>query len=265
MKSLSFVFRVIRIILHLITALWTCAVIFPLTNAAGRAWRTRHWSVQLLALCRLKLEIERRAAPQDDGHALAVCNHISWLDIFVINSMQPTHFVAKADIRDWPLIGWLCETAGTVFIARGRMRDVRRIFENLVNSLRNGDHVAFFPEGTTASQGTLLPFHANLFEAAIDARVPIQPYALRYLDAQGKYHPSVDFIGDMSFVESMLAILRGEPITAKLMVLPLIESTELHRRELAQACHTAVAAALDISPVSAPAGNQPEPRNGLAN
>ena len=247
MTMAGFVLRVIRVLLHLITALWTCALIFPFIDAAGRAWRVRHWSGQLLAMCRLTVHIERRGDLQPGSPALAVSNHVSWLDIFVINSMQPTHFVAKSDIRDWPLIGWLCATAGTIFIARGRMRDVRRIFENLVASLRAGDHVAFFPEGTTASQGTILPFHANLFEAAIDAGVPIQPYALRYLDTQGRLHPNVEFVGDMSFAESLLAILRGEPIVARLILLPLLDSTGTHRRDLAQAAHDAIGGALGYS------------------
>lgn len=248
MKTLRFVVRVIRVMLHLITALWTCAVIFPFADSAGRAWRIRHWSGQLLAMCRLTVQVDRRAGHDAGQAALAVSNHVSWLDIFVINAMQPTRFVAKSDIRDWPLIGWLCATAGTVFIARGRMRDVRRIFENLVASLRAGDHVAFFPEGTTASQGEILPFHANLFEAAIDAGVPIQPYALRYLDAQGGLHPNVDFVGDMSFAESMLAILRGDEIVAQLIVLPLLDSHGAHRRELAQAAHDAISVALGYAP-----------------
>ena len=251
MTMFSFILRVVRVLLHLITALWTCALIFPFIDAAGRAWRVRHWSGQLLAMCRLTVYIERTVAQQPGVRALAVCNHVSWLDIFVINSMQPTHFVAKSDIRDWPLIGWLCATAGTIFISRGRMRDVRRIFEDLVASLRAGGHVAFFPEGTTASQGTILPFHANLFEAAIDAGVSIQPYALRYLDPQGRLHPSVDFVGDMTFAESLLAILRGEPIVAQLMVLPPLASTGAHRRELAHAAHDAIAAALGYAGQSA--------------
>lgn len=241
--------RLIRVTLHLITALWTTAVVFPLTDAKGRAWRKRHWSGQLLSMCRVNLTVERRGTQGTEVHALSICNHISWLDIFVINSMLATGFVAKSDIRDWPLIGWLCSVTDTIFIARGRMRDVRRIFENLVEALKRGEHIAFFPEGTTASQGTVLPFHANLFEAAIDAGVPVQPYALRYRDAKGDYHPSVDFVGDMSFVESMLMILRGDPIHAELIVLPLIESAGLHRRELAQAAHDAVASALGLSAV----------------
>jgi 1-acyl-sn-glycerol-3-phosphate acyltransferase len=245
------ILRLIRVLLHLITALWTCAVVFPFTDAHGRAWRKRHWSGQLLAICRVKLTVTGRSRTDSDTHALAICNHISWLDIFVINAILPSSFVAKSDIRDWPLIGWLCSVTDTIFIARGRMRDVRRIFENLVEGLKRGEHIAFFPEGTTASQGAILPFHANLFEAAIDAGVPVQPYALRYLDAKGAYHLGVDFVGEMTFAESMLMILRGEPIEAELIVLPLIESAGSHRRELAQAAHDAVAAALGQIPAKA--------------
>jgi 1-acyl-sn-glycerol-3-phosphate acyltransferase len=175
---------------------------------------------------------------------LVVANHVSWLDIFVINSLFPSRFVAKSDIRDWPLIGWLCARAGTVFISRGSLRDVRRIFQDLVSSIHDGDHVAFFPEGTTSTQGALAPFHANLFEAAIDAKAPVQPYALRYLDVQGRFHPTVDFVGDMSFAESLLAILRGDEIVAQLIVLPLIETTGAHRRDLARTAQQAIADAL---------------------
>jgi 1-acyl-sn-glycerol-3-phosphate acyltransferase len=238
------IFRLIRVILHLITALWTCALIFPFVNAAGRTRRIKRWSTQLLSICRLRVVLEHRGMDQAGLHALVVANHVSWLDIFVIDSIFPCRFVAKSDIRDWPLIGWLCATTGTVFIARGRMRDVRRIFQDLVASIQNGEHVAFFPEGTTSSQGALLPFHANLFEAAIDAKVPIQPYALRYVDASGRLHPTVDFVGDMTFAQSMLAILRGSEITAHLIILPLIETTDAHRREIAVAAHDAITTAL---------------------
>jgi 1-acyl-sn-glycerol-3-phosphate acyltransferase len=241
------VFRLVRILLHLITALWTCAAVFPFTDGAGRAWRIRHWSGQLLTICRVQVEIDGAASLQQGLHALLVSNHVSWLDIFVINSIYPCRFVAKSDIRDWPLIGWLCERAGSVFIARGRLRDVRRIFQDLVVSLQRGEHIAFFPEGTTAAQGGLLPFHANLFEAAIDAQVPVLPCALRYVDTQGCLHPTVDFIGDMSFAESMIAILRGGRIIARLAVLPMIASAGAHRRELAEQARTAIGGALGTS------------------
>lgn len=240
------VFQVLRVSAHLFAGIFTCALVFPLTDAQGREWRIKHWSGKLLAICGVQVEIKDAPIGHVAPHAMIVANHVSWLDIFVINSMHPCRFVAKSDIRDWPLIGWLCDKAGTVFIARGNRRDVRRIFENLVASIHAGERVAFFPEGTTAEQGALLPFHANLFEAAIDAAVPIQPYALRYTNASGEHHAAVDFVGDMSFAQSIIAILKSEKITAQLVLLPLIETDGAHRRELAAASRQSVAQALGL-------------------
>jgi 1-acyl-sn-glycerol-3-phosphate acyltransferase len=240
-----FVFRLLRVLLHLCAGLLICALVFPLIDAPRRNAHIKRWSCRLLALCRIEMEIEHAADAAVAARALIVANHVSWLDIFVINSMHPCRFVAKSDIRDWPLIGWLCDKAGTIFISRGKLRDVRRIYQGLVTSLHAGERVAFFPEGTTAPQGTLLPFHANLFEAAIEAQVPVQPYALRYLDQQGRFHRAVDFIGDMSFAQSMLTILNTEGIRARLILLPIIDTESMpHRRELADAAHASIGRAL---------------------
>lgn len=236
--------RLLRVLLHLFAGLSTCAVVFPLTDAAGRAQRIRNWSIKLLAICRVQVTLCNLSGSASPPRALIVANHVSWLDIFVINSIQTCQFVGKSDIRDWPLLGWLCEKGGTIFITRGKQRDVRRIFQGLVNSIQAGERVAFFPEGTTAAQGTVLPFHANLFEAALDAKVPVQPYALRYLDEQGALHPAADFIGDMTFAQSMIAILKALPMKAELIQLAPIDTTGSHRRELAATARTLIAEAL---------------------
>jgi len=238
--------RLIRVLMHLVAGLWTCAVVFPLIDTAGRQLRIRRWSVELLAICRVQVTLRN---PQNNiaaARALIVANHVSWLDIFVINSIQTCQFVGKSDIRDWPLLGWLCEKGGTIFIARGKQRDVRRIFQGLVTSIEAGARVAFFPEGTTAAQGSILPFHANLFEAALDAKVPVQPYALRYLDAHGTLHPAADFIGDMTFAQSMLAILKAPPMRAELVQLAPIDTAGLHRRDLAVIARASIAEALGV-------------------
>ncbi len=239
-------FRLARVCLHLLAGLLTAAFVFPFTSAVVRSRLVKRWSSKLLLICRVQVAFRGDRSSLAQARALIVANHVSWLDIFVINAILPCRFVAKADIRDWPLLGWLCDKAGTIFISRGRIRDVRLIFENLVASLQAGEHVAFFPEGTTAAQGRLLPFHANLFEAAIDAQVPVQAFALRYLDASGGLHPAADFIGEMTFAESMLLILRSDAMHAELVILPQMASDGAHRRELAQAAHAAIAAALDI-------------------
>jgi 1-acyl-sn-glycerol-3-phosphate acyltransferase len=244
--KLSTIFRLVRVMLHVFKGMAICATVFPWIGQEKRNGHIRRWSTRLLAMCNVTVAQAAGSAPALE-HCVVVANHVSWLDIFVVHSLHPSHFVAKAEIRSWPLAGWLAEKAGTVFIARGNRRDLRHIFKGLVHSLERGERVAFFPEGTTAAQGNLLPFHANLFEAAIDAKVPVQPFALTYEDAGGASHPSVDFIGETSFAESIMLILNGPPVKAKLAILPAIDTIGAHRRELAEASHKAVAAALGVT------------------
>ena len=233
--------HLLRVVLHLLQGLATCALVFPLAGPAMRERRVRNWSRKLLAICGVRLVVR---GPISDSPALIVCNHVSWLDIFAINTCRPCRFVAKSDIRDWPLLGWLCDRAGTIFIARGRQRDVRRIFQGLVQSIHAGERVAFFPEGTTSLQGTVLPFHANLFEAAIAVEIAQRIRLHRHLGIDGRPHPAVEYVGDTTFVQSMLTILRHRDITAELLVLPAMPTAGAHRRELAMAARGAIAGAL---------------------
>jgi 1-acyl-sn-glycerol-3-phosphate acyltransferase len=240
--KLRLVYRLLRVIIHMFLGMAICAFLFPWSGMAERDRHTRRWSRQLLAMCGVRVEHagEQPAVP----HAMVVANHVSWLDIFVINALYPCRFVAKAEIRGWPMIGWLAYKAGTVFIARGDRRDLRHIFKNLVDRLHTGERIGFFPEGTTSAQGHVLPFHPNLFEAAIDAQVPVQPFALSYLNRAGEYAEVVDFTGDTSFTSSMVAILSGPALTARVQCLAPIDTAGQHRRELAQAAHVSVATAL---------------------
>ncbi|HVL74762.1 MAG TPA: lysophospholipid acyltransferase family protein [Noviherbaspirillum sp.] len=239
--------RLLWLILHLFRGLATCALIFPFVDVRGREHHIRRWSHALLRICRVELRVIRNDEAEDLPRALIVANHHSWLDIFVINAMHPCRFVAKSEIRKWPLIGWLCEQVGTIFIERGRLRDVRRIYQGLVESLHAGEHVAFFPEGTVSEQGSLHPFHANLFEAAIEAAVPVQPFALRYLDRAGNYAESIRYVVPITFPQSLWMILGGPPIVAELRLLaPIPTPHGAHRRDLANAARAAIAPALGI-------------------
>lgn len=235
-------FRLCRVFFHLLTGLSACAFVFPWASHALRDRIVQGWSRRLVGICGVTV------APSTGvpalAHAMVVANHVSWLDIFVINSLYPCRFVAKSEIREWPVLGWLADKAGTVFLARGNRRDLRQIFKGLVHKLEQGERVAFFPEGTTASQGNLLPFHANLFEAAVDAGVMVQPYAVSYVDASGALHPSIEFIGEMSFAESMVAILSGPAVNARVVCMAPIDAAGAHRRDVCAAAHAAVGAAL---------------------
>jgi 1-acyl-sn-glycerol-3-phosphate acyltransferase len=242
--NIQLAWRVTRVAFHIIEGLATCALVFPWSASARRMRLIQGWSARLLRICGVSVERMPGASIGALEHALLVSNHISWLDIFVIGALYPCRFVAKAEIRAWPVAGWLTAQVGTVFIARGSRRDLRHIFKGIVDALAQRQRVAFFPEGTVAAQGRLLPFHANLFEAAIDAGVPVQPIALAYVDAAGAWHAAVDYTGATTFGQSIVRILSGPPVIARLGYLAPIAAQGAHRRELAQAAQAAIEGAL---------------------
>jgi 1-acyl-sn-glycerol-3-phosphate acyltransferase len=235
-------FRLTRVSFHLLVGVAACALYFPWSGKVRRDRYVQRWSRVLLAICGVSVQQTPGAVALE--HAMIVANHVSWLDIFVINAMHPCHFVAKSEIREWPLLGYLAAKGGTVFLARGNRRELRHTFKGMVAALQAGERVAFFPEGTTGAQGAVLPFHANLFEAAVDAGALVQPYALRYVDARGEWHPSIDFTGETTFAQSMIKVLSGARIQARLTCLEPLPAAHAHRRDLARAAHDAVDAAL---------------------
>lgn len=244
MSQVLFAGRLARLVAHLLQGLLTCALVFPFIGQDRRAGHIQRWSASLLRICRVQLQVGSGAAISP-SRALVVANHISWLDIFVMNAAQPNQFVAKAEIRQWPLIGWLCAQTGTVFIARGKLREVRRIYTGLVERLELGHRVAFFPEGSTAGQGSLQAFHSNLFEAAVEAQADVLPCAIRYMTEAGQYHPAVNYVDPITFVQSVFMILKADVIRAELSELePIKIGPDTERRALAQAAHAAIEQAL---------------------
>lgn len=234
--------RKIALILHLLRGLLTCAVLFPWLGVESRQSHIRRWSRRLLRICGVTLEVQGLQPGQAMPHgAMVVSNHISWLDIYVINSWQPVRFVAKSEIRDWPVIGWLCGQTGTIFIERARKRDAHRVLHAITDVMLQGDLVCVFPEGTTTDGSSVLPFHANLMQAPISGGLPVQPVGLAYLDtATGQPTLAPAYIGDLSLLETLDAILRAPPITARLCFAPALTSTSASRRELAEAAREVV-------------------------
>ena len=116
---------------------------------------------------------------------MIVANHVSWLDVFAINSRATSAFVAKAEIREWPVVGWLVSLAGTVYIRRGDTKAVPDVIVQMQERLRTGFPVALFPEATTHVGPTLRKFHGKLLQAAIDEQADILPVGLQYRYADG--------------------------------------------------------------------------------
>ncbi|HTJ94174.1 MAG TPA: lysophospholipid acyltransferase family protein, partial [Pararobbsia sp.] len=198
--------RKARIFLHIGKGMLLAATIFQRADAAKKQAMIRLWSRQLLDLCGMKIVVHGDERTIDKG-ALVVGNHVSWIDIYVVNAWRPTPFVAKAEIAKWPVIGWLAKTIDTIFIEREKRGDARRIMHHLAEQMSAGKNVFVFPEGTTGDGQALLPFHSNLFQAAVSAGAPVQPVAMVYLDGQGKQSLAPAYIGDMSLLDTLNALL----------------------------------------------------------
>ncbi|MDR6383885.1 lysophospholipid acyltransferase family protein [Paraburkholderia caribensis] len=234
--------RKARLVVHLLHGMWTVWTRFPRATPQQRLELNRAWSLRMLQLCGMRLVVHNDGARLDEG-ALVVANHISWIDIYVINAWRPTPFVSKAEIRKWPVVGWLAQQLGTVFIQREKRSDAKRIMHELANRLNAGELMCVFPEGTTSDGVQLLPFHANMFQAAVSASRPVQPVCMMYEDAQGRQSTAPAYIGELSLGESLDALLRAGPLTAHVYVgAPLAPGAD--RRLLAAEAQASVGAAL---------------------
>ena len=170
------------------------------------------WSRGLCWILGVQLRVRGTAR---EGTTLFVANHISWLDIFCIAAVCPTHFLAKQDVSTWPLFGWLSRRAGTAYIRRGGDNGAAEAMEQLVWRLRQGERVLVFPEGTSTTGATVRRFYPRLFQAALLARCPVQAIALRYPHAEG-VNPVVPFVGDDELLPHLWRLL-GEPTTVAVL------------------------------------------------
>ncbi|HSS27352.1 MAG TPA: lysophospholipid acyltransferase family protein, partial [Usitatibacter sp.] len=171
--------------LHLLHGAAILRTVFPRATAARRRELVGWWSAKLLRIVGIVTEVHGAPAEESSRGAMIAANHISWLDIFAISSVRSTRFIAKSEIRDWPLAGWVVERAGTIFIRRDRRRDTARINTLVHDALVADDRVGLFPEGTTTEGDGLLKFHSSLFEPAIANRADVHPCAIRYVHADG--------------------------------------------------------------------------------
>src|SRR5262245_51030999 len=253
--------RLARLAVHLLRGLVVASLIFPWVSTAKRDARKRGWSKTLLAI--LSVSVHERHAPHRlPGRCVLVLNHISWLDIFVINARSPATFIAKSEIRDWPFVGWLCTLVGTLYIERGRPSATRKATAAIVTELERGVLIAVFPEGTTTFGRSLEPFHAALFQPALDADATLQPIALRYLDPSGAHTDAAGCVGETSFIESVWTIVSTRHIVAELHFLPPAPVSGHTRRTLAEKTEAAIAAALSVPEPRRPHRRAPETADG---
>lgn len=245
-----------RLIIHLLVGLG--AVVAVKADVSGRLQPeriARRWSARLLRILAIRVRVVGEVLRE---RHVTVANHVSWLDITLLSACEDTRFIAKSEIRDWPIAGWLANAAGTFYIRRGK-GGARPLVERLVPHLAAGGSVVLFPEGTTTDGSDVLPFHARLFSAPIDADAWVQPVALRY----GAGHdgtPVAPFVGDDDLVSHIMRLLREPTLSVDVIYCTPIRARGLDRGSLAGTAEAAVRAALGVSSAQAP----PQPATALA-
>jgi 1-acyl-sn-glycerol-3-phosphate acyltransferase len=245
MRGLRAAWRLLRMALHLLHGMAVMALRFPRADAAGRQQHIRWWSAKLVRMAGLDLQASGTPRP---GATLLVANHISWLDIAAIHAVAPqARFVSKADVLAWPLLGWLIRGAGTLFIERERKRDALRVLHQVADALKAGDTVAVFPEGTTGDGAALLPFHANLLQAAISTGTPVQCVVLRYSDPDHRFSPAAQFLGDTTLLQSVWRMLSAQGLCVHVDLLQPQGARHADRRALSDHLRSRIHAQLHDS------------------
>jgi len=231
--------RLWRALLHILAGLLTILWLFPRLPQEQRAIRVQVWSREMLARLGVRLEVMGTATLQ--GPLLLVANHISWLDITSLHAARFCRFVSKADVARWPLIGALATGVGTLFIERTSRRDAMRVVHHMADSLRAGEVLAVFPEGTTSDGVQLLPFHANLLQSAIAAGAPVQPVALQFIDSRsGERSLAPCYVGDDTLLGSVWRTVRAHGITVRITFGPPQEAHGRDRRAWAADLRAAI-------------------------
>ena len=245
MNVLRFAARALACFIWVLLGLFTIATLFWCLGLPFRLWAKKYWSRILLWICGVEVVVSGEAIKT--GPLLIVANHVSWLDIFVLNYVRSTAFIAKSEIRSWPVVGWLAAGADTIFIERGSRHAVHAVAKAVTVHFDRAQAVGLFPEGTTSEGFDVLPFYANLFEPARKSKVAIQPVALRYFHQnQRSSYPA--YVGDETLVMNMWRVFGTTNIKVEIAFLPVVVEAGAEapiRSELSKQSREAIKSALE--------------------
>ncbi|MFJ7147500.1 lysophospholipid acyltransferase family protein [Streptomyces sp. NPDC100445] len=195
---------------------------------------TGRWCRAVVRAAGVRVGITGAAPPA--GGLLLVANHVSWLDIPLLTAVRPARMLAKSEIGRWPVVGALAGRAGTLFIERDRLRALPGTVDRIAGALRAGAAVTAFPEGSTWCGRAHGRFHRAVFQAALDAGVPVQPVRLRYRRLDGGPGTAAAFVGEDTLLASLWRVVRTRGLVAEVEVRPVIPpGTHRDRRALAHA------------------------------
>ncbi len=223
----------LRVVAHIFKGFFIVVFMYPRKDTLQQHLALQNWSRGLLKVFNIELQLQGEI-PKDLQSHLVVSNHISWLDIHVINALFPMRFVAKKEVAGWPVFGWFAKKLNTLFIDRQKSGHSRDVSDQMALALRSGDRICIFPEGTSSDGLTVLKFKPNLFQSVIDAQSICLPTAISYLKPEtGELSTATAFIGDMGLLESMNNTLKNAPIIVRVHIGEPIKD-ELNRKVLSE-------------------------------
>ena len=251
-NPLLLAWRMSRVGWHLLSGCTQIAVFFGRSSAEQKHRRIQKWSAQLLNVCGMQVQVvgDIRAIPKDTGR-FWVSNHVSWLDIFAINAVQPMRFVGKDDIQTWPVIGWLVARSDTIFISRSNRNAALAANDIISTALQAGANIAIFPEGTSTDGHQLKAFKHSLFQAPISAAVPIQTVCVRYPLANGELNPAPAYHGDITLWQTLVSLLQQPQSVVEVHLLSAIKTEGMARQQLSTLAQAQIAQCLNQYAVEA--------------
>ncbi|MET0290353.1 MAG: lysophospholipid acyltransferase family protein [Pseudoxanthomonas sp.] len=247
-RTLRYLVRVPLLLVHLLVMLPLLLLSMvpvwaglPVAGTTLKAWSVQRWSSGLMRVFGFRM---RRVGEPLPGAVMFVANHVSWVDITALHSQRMMGFVAKREIRGWPVVGWLAVRGETIFHQRGSTESLDGVMGAMVQRLQQGRPVGVFPEGRTRDGSEVGPFHARIFQPAVEAGVPVQPVALVY-GTRGSAQPVVAFGPRESFFANFLRVL-GEPAReTTVMFLPPVSAVDTEgRRRMAETARSRIIAAM---------------------
>jgi lyso-ornithine lipid O-acyltransferase len=240
----------IRSFYRLSAILWTAfegAMKFVVMKLGGRASEAERaeWlhGVCTRALRRTSIQVEQSGDIPQSG--LLVANHLSYLDILALSTVAPFVFIAKKEVRRWPIFGWIAWKAGTLFVDRERKLETGKVNESVGEALRSGLRVVLFAEGTSSDGSGVLPFRPSLFEPALAAEAMITPAYISYTASSGSVANDVCFWGDVSFLPHACKLFAIERVTARIRFGPTLRNLR-DRKQAAESTRAEVLRLADL-------------------
>lgn len=234
--------KLVQILFLLISLLITLVTIYL---TVGTEKRRKHWMQSSKAfICQrllgvLNIRVHRIGEP-DDSARLWIANHISWLDILMFTSLKHMHFIAKSEVRSWPVVGFVASLLGTVFIRRENKFQVYRSLPRAQAIIKGKQSLFVFPEGTTSNGLKTETFYPMMFEIAVREKTKVQPIAIRYWNSKDEPCDLSPFVDEDGIIGNILKLAKQKHTLIEVHYLPSLDASELNRKQLAATSQLAI-------------------------